>query len=185
MPVSRKLCLIVVDSLRTDMLLRAVADDLAPNFSTLLERGSLIGDCVSAFPSVTPVACSEIATGVGPDQHCIAGMNWYHRAEHRYVEYGSSLEATRAFGLFRTLYDTVYNMNMAHLSHEVETVFERLGDAGVRTAVTPLLIYPGPPRPQPSPEGLVRRGAGAAQFPPAGLGPGGAFSRRAAGSRRG
>ena len=32
----RKLCLIVVDSLRTDMLLRAVADDLAPNFAALL-----------------------------------------------------------------------------------------------------------------------------------------------------
>ena len=48
-------------------------------------------------------------------------MNWYHRAERRYVEYGSSFEATRAFGLFRSLYDTVYNMNMAHLSHEVET----------------------------------------------------------------
>ncbi len=54
MPTSRKLCLIVVDSLRTDMLLRAVADDLAPNFAALLERGTLIGDCVSAFPSVTP-----------------------------------------------------------------------------------------------------------------------------------
>ena len=71
-PASRKLCLIVVDSLRTDMLLRAVADDLAPDFAALLERGSLIGDCVSAFPSVTPVACSEIATGVGPDRHRIA-----------------------------------------------------------------------------------------------------------------
>ena len=59
-------------------------------------------------------------------------MNWYHRVERRYVEYGTSFEATRAFGLFRCLYDTVYNMNMAHLSHEVETVFERLMDAGVR-----------------------------------------------------
>ena len=67
----RKLCLIVVDSLRTDMLLRAVADDLAPNFGALLARGTLIGDCVSSFPSVTPVACSEIATGAGPDGHHI------------------------------------------------------------------------------------------------------------------
>ena len=170
-PASRKLCLIVVDSLRTDMLLRAVADDLAPNFAALLERGSLIGDCVSAFPSVTPVACSEIATGVGPDRHGISGMNWYHRAEQRYVEYGSSLEATRAFGLFRTLYDTVYNMNMAHLSHDVETVFERLGDAGVRTAVTPFLIYRGRRRHQLSLEGLLRRVAVAAKFRHAVWGP--------------
>jgi hypothetical protein len=171
MPTPGKLCLIVVDSLRTDMLLRAVAEDLAPNFRELLTRGSLIGDCVSAFPSVTPVACSEIATGAGPEDHHISGMNWYHRAERRYVEYGSSWEATRSFGLFRTLYDTVYNMNMAHLSHEVETVFERLGDAGVRTACTPFLIYRGRRRHELGLEGLMRRVAVAADFRHAVWGP--------------
>jgi hypothetical protein len=170
-PTSRKLCLIVVDSLRTDMLLRAVADDLAPNFAALLNRGTLIGDCVSAFPSVTPVACSEIATGAGPEHHHISGMNWYHRAERRYVEYGSSWEATRAFGLFRTLYDTIYNMNMAHLSHEVATVFESLGDAGVRTACTPFLIYRGRRRHELGLEGLMRRVAVAADFRHAVWGP--------------
>jgi Type I phosphodiesterase / nucleotide pyrophosphatase len=180
----RKLCLIVVDSLRTDMLLRAVADDLAPNFGALLERGTLIGDCVSAFPSVTPVACSEIATGAGPDRHHISGMNWYHRAERRYVEYGSSWEATRAFGLFRTLYDTVYNMNMAHLSHEVETVFERLGDAGVRTACTPFLIYRGRRRHELSLEGLMRRVAVAANFRHAVWGPDELFYGELYASRR-
>ena len=185
MHVSRKLCLIVVDSLRTDMLLRAVADDLAPNFAALLERGTLIGDCVSAFPSVTPVACSEIATGVGPDGHWISGMNWYHRAEQRYVEYGSSFEATRAFGLFRTLYDTVYNMNMAHLSHEVETVFERLGDAGVRTACTPFLIYRGRRRHELGLEGLLRRVAVAANFRHAVWGPDELFYGELYASRQG
>ena len=171
MSLPRKLCLIVVDSLCTDMLLRAVADDLAPNFGALLRRGTLIGDCVSSFPSVTPVACSEIATGDGPDRHHISGMNWYHRAERRYVEYGSSWEATRAFGLFRTLYDTVYNMNMAHLSHEVTTVFERLGDAGVRTACTPFLIYRGRRRHELGLEGLMRKVAVAADFRHAVWGP--------------
>ena len=32
------------------------------------------------------------------------------------MEYGSSFAATRAFGVVRSLYDTVYNMNLAHLS---------------------------------------------------------------------
>jgi hypothetical protein len=184
MPAARKLCLIVVDSLRTDMLLRAAAEDLAPNFAALIQRGSLIGDCVSSFPSVTPVACSEIATGVGPDRHGICGMNWYFRAEQRYVEYGSSLEATRAFGLFRTLYDTVYNMNMAHLSHEVGTLFERLGDAGVRTAVTPFLIYRGRRRHELSLEGLMRRVAVAAKFRHAVWGPDELFYGELYASRR-
>ncbi len=59
------------------------------------------------------------------------------RLERRYVEYGSSLDATRAFGVFRALYDLVYNMNLAHLSPEVETLFEQLDDAGARTTCAP------------------------------------------------
>ena len=69
----------------------------APTFGALLERGVLVEDCVSSFPSVTPVACAEI--GAGAEGHWISGMNWYHRLEQRYVEYGSSLEASRAFGV--------------------------------------------------------------------------------------
>ena len=70
-------------------------------------------------------------------------MNWYHREEARYVEYGSSFSASRQFGVLRSLTDTVYRMNAEHLSHEVETVFESLDDAGVRTAGTTYLIYRG------------------------------------------
>jgi hypothetical protein len=154
---AKKLVLTYVDSLRTDMLERAVREGRAPTFGALLERGVLVGDCVSSFPSVTPVACAEMVTGVAADRHWISGMNWYHRLERRYVEYGSSLEATRTVGVFRALYDLVYNMNLAHLSPEVETLFERLDDAGVRTACTPFLIYRGRHRHQVSLEGLLRR----------------------------
>ena len=94
------------------------------------------------LPSVTPVACSEMMTGIGPGGHWVMGMNWFHRVERRYIEYGSSFEATRTFGLFRAMYDLVYNMNLDHLSWEAQTVFERPGD-GIRTAATPFLIYRG------------------------------------------
>jgi type I phosphodiesterase/nucleotide pyrophosphatase len=158
MPVgAKKLVLTYVDSLRTDMLQRAVEEGRAPTFGALLERGVLIPDCVSSFPSVTPVACAEMVTGVAADRHWISGMNWYHRLERRYVEYGSSLEATRSVGVFRALYDLVYNLNLAHLNPDVETLFERLDDAGLRTACTPFLIYRGRHRHQVTLEGLVRR----------------------------
>jgi hypothetical protein len=160
----KKLVLTYVDSLRTDMLQRAVAEDRAPNFAALLERGVLIPECVSSFPSVTPVACAEMVTGVGAERHWISGMNWYHRLERRYVEYGSSLDATRAFGVFRALYDLVYNMNLAHLSPEVDTLFESLDDAGARTACTPFLIYRGRHRHEVSLEGLVRRAVDATRL---------------------
>ncbi|MDX6623371.1 MAG: hypothetical protein QOE75_1303 [Solirubrobacterales bacterium] len=164
MPATKKLVLTYVDSLRTDLLLRAVEEGRAPTFGALLERGVLVPDCVSSFPSVTPVACSEMVTGVGSDRHWISGMNWYHRLERRYVEYGSSLEATRAFGIFRVLYDLVYNMNLAHLSPEVETLFERLDDAGARTACTTFLIYRGRHRHQVSLDGLLRKAVDATRL---------------------
>ncbi len=161
---TKKLILTYVDSLRTDMLLRTVAEGRAPTFGSLIDRGVLIPDCVSSFPSVTPVASAEMVTGAGADGHWISGMNWYHRLERRYVEYGSSLEASRAFGVFRTLYDLVYNMNLAHLNPGLETAFEQLDDAGLRTACTPFLIYRGRHRHQVSLEGLLRRAVDATRL---------------------
>jgi hypothetical protein len=155
--MTKGLVLAYVDSMRTDMLELAAREGEAPTFAKLLRRGVLIPDCVSSFPSVTPVASAEIATGAAADHHWISAMNWYHRLERRYVEYGSSFEATRAFGLFRSLYDLVYNMNLAHLNPDVETLFERLDDAGLRTACTPFLIYRGRHRHEVSLEGLMRR----------------------------
>ena len=160
----KKLVLAYIDSLRSDMLERAVEEGEAPTFGKLLERGVLVRDCVSSFPSVTPVACAEMVTGVSADRHWISGMNWYHRLERRYVEYGSSFEASRAFGLFRALYDLVYNMNLAHLNADVQTLFESLDDAGERTACTPFLVYRGRHRHQVSLDGLLRRAVDATRL---------------------
>jgi hypothetical protein len=174
----------VVDSLRTDMLLRCVADGTAPMLAALLDRGELIGDCVSTFPSVTPVAAAEITTGCRPDEHGISAVNWFHRVEGRYIEYGSSFEATRALGLIRTLYDIVYEMNLSHLSAEVTTVFEQVAPAGVRTACTPFLIYRGPRRHELGLEGVLRRVALAASFRHAVWGPDELFYGELYASRR-
>ena len=169
--MSKKLALVVVDAMHPAMLRRAIEAGRAPTFAALAERGELIDDCVSSFPSVTPVASSEMLTGTGPAEHWVMGMNWFHRVERRYIEYGSSFEATRTFGLFRAMYDLVYNMNLDHLSWETPTVFERLGDAGIRTAATPFLIYRGRTRHELSLEGLARRAAAAASFRHAVYGP--------------
>ena len=139
----KKLVLVVIDALKPAMLERAIASGRAPSLARIMEAGVYVDDCVAAFPSVTPVCAATITTGVGPDQHRIPSMNWYHREEARYVEYGSSFSASRQFGVLRSLTDTVYRMNAEHLSHEVETVFESLDDAEVRTAGTTYLIYRG------------------------------------------
>jgi predicted AlkP superfamily pyrophosphatase or phosphodiesterase len=139
----KKLVLVIIDALKPEMLDRAIATGRAPALSRVIEEGVYVQDCVSAFPSVTPVCAATITTGAGPDRHRIPSMNWYHRDEARYVEYGSSFSASRQFGVLRSLTDTVYRMNAEHLSRDVPTVFESLDDADIRTAGTTYLIYRG------------------------------------------
>ena len=153
----KKLVLAVVDGVRPAMLDRAVATDRAPALRRLMEDGVYLDDCVASFPSVTPVCAATIATGAELDRHLIPSMNWYHRGDERYVEYGSSFSATRAFGIQRSLTDTVYNLNLAHLARDVETVFERLDDADVRTAGTTYLIYRGRHRHEAASESALGR----------------------------
>jgi hypothetical protein len=139
----KKLILVVIDAMKPEMLERAIASGRAPALERIVNEGVYVNDVVAPFPSVTPVCAATITTGVGPDQHLIPGMNWYHRLEERYVEYGTSFSATRQFGVVRSLTDTVYRMNAEHLSGDTLTVFESLDDIDVRTAGTTYLIYRG------------------------------------------
>jgi len=138
-----KLVLCVIDAMAPEMLERAVAAGAAPVLEELMRRGRYVPDCVAAFPSVTPVCAASIVTGVAQDQHRIPAMNWFHREEERYVEYGSSFRSAQRFGIARQLTDTVYNMNRVHLAADTPTVFETLDDADVRTAGTTYLMYRG------------------------------------------
>jgi len=152
-----KLILCVIDAMAPAMLEQTVAAGRAPILAELMRRGRYVPDCVAAFPSVTPVCAASIVTGAGQDRHLIPGMNWYHREEGRYVEYGSSFRAAQRFGIARQLTDTVYNMNRAHLSPETPTVFEALDDAGVRTAGTTYLMYRGRHRHEPQRDSALTR----------------------------
>jgi hypothetical protein len=152
-----KLVLCVIDAMAPAVLGRARAQGVTPTLSALIERGRYVEECVAAFPSVTPVCAGSIITGTWPDHHGVPGMNWYHREEARYVEYGSSLRAAQRFGIARQLTDTVYNLNQAHLARDVPTIFERLDDAGVRTACTTYLVYRGRHRHEPRRDGLLTK----------------------------
>lgn len=156
-----KLVLCVIDALAPSMLEEAVAAGEAPTLAALMERGRYVPDCVAAFPSVTPVCAASIVTGAWQDRHEIPGMNWYHRGEQRYVEYGSSFRASQRVGLGRQLTDTVYNMNRSHLSTQTPTVFEVLDDADVRTAGTTYLMYRGRHRHEPQRDTALTRLASA------------------------
>jgi hypothetical protein len=156
-----KLVLCVIDAMAPAMLERAIETGAAPVLERLVGGGRYVPDCVAAFPSVTPVCAASIVTGVSQDEHEIPGMNWFHREEHRYIEYGSSFRAAQRFGIARQLTDTVYNMNRAHLSQDTPTVFETLDDADVRTAGTTYLMYRGRYRHEPQRDTALTRVASA------------------------
>ncbi len=139
----RKLVLAVIDGMKPAALERAIETGRAPVLAAIRDRGSYVAGCAAMFPSVTPVCATAIATGVRQDEHRIPAMCWYDREEARYVDYGSSFASSRRLGFTRQLKDLVYNMNAEHLPADVPTVFERLDDAGVRTAGTTFLIYRG------------------------------------------
>jgi Type I phosphodiesterase / nucleotide pyrophosphatase len=166
-----KLVLCVIDAMAPAMLQRTVAEGGAPVLEQLMKRGLYVSDCVSAFPSVTPVCAASIVTGAAQDEHLIPGMNWYHRQEGRYVEYGSSFRSAQRFGIARQLTDTVYNMNRAHLAPQPETIFERLDDAGLRTAGTTYLMYRGRHRHEPQREGTLAKIAASTLMRHAVMGP--------------
>lgn len=140
--MSKKLVLTVIDGLTPPALERGIEQGRLPTLARLVERGCYTHG-VSTFPSVTPVCLSTIATGAPPDEHGIPHLAWYHRAEQRLVEYGSSLAAVRAAGFRGTLRDSVVAMSAEHLGAGAATVFERLEDAGLVTGAVNFTCYRG------------------------------------------
>lgn len=142
MSVRKKLVLTVIDGLTPPALESGIERGRLPTLARLVELGSYAHG-LSTFPSVTPVCLSTIATGSPPDVHGIPHLTWYHRAERRLVEYGSSLAAVRAAGFRETLRDSVVAMSAEHLAADAPTVFERLEDAGLVTGAINFTCYRG------------------------------------------
>jgi len=138
----KRLVFAVIDGCGPAQLRRAIDEGRAPMLARAVREGEL-HPSVAAFPSVTPVCATALATGVRQDRHRIPSMNWWDRSRERYVEYGSSFAASRRLGIVRQLADTVYHLNGRHLAPEVPTVFESLDDRGIRTAGTTFLVYRG------------------------------------------
>ncbi len=140
--VGKKLVLCVIDGLTPATLERGVENGRLPVLSYLAAQGEYARG-VSAFPSVTPVCLSSIATGSWPDVHGIPHIVWWTAEEQRVVEYGSSLGAVLAAGIGGVVRDAVLNMSASHLSPEATTVFEAVEDAGLVAGAITFTCYRG------------------------------------------
>ena len=163
MRATKPLVLVVIDGLTPAVFERAVESGAAPTLASLAEHGRY-GRGVSAFPSLTPVCLSSIATGAHPDVHRIPHLVWYDRAERRLVEYGSSFGAIRAAGTRRSILDAIFNMNERHLGRDAVTVFESLEDAGLTTGAVNFTCYRGRTRHTATLPGVARAAYGPRRF---------------------
>jgi hypothetical protein len=139
----KKLVLIVIDGLGRPLFERALQEHAAPTIASLVERGTLHAPCISSFPSLTPVCLSAIATGRHPDGSFIPGLTWYRRGEDRFVEYGSSFNATLVEGAQMAINDAILNLNHLHLSQRERTLFEVVEDAGLVAASINFYVFRG------------------------------------------
>lgn len=135
--------LVVIDGLGKAVFDRALTEGHAPTCKRLLEDDASLSTVVSPFPSLTPVCMSTLITGTSPREHRIPSLSWFHRGEHRFVEYGSSLRATTVEGTSQAIMDVVCNLNHVHLSHDVATVFEQVEDAGLTAGAVNSLVFRG------------------------------------------
>jgi len=160
---TKKLILVVIDGLTPSMFEAVVADGTAPTLAFLAQHGRY-RRAVSAFPSLTPVCLSALATGSHPDIHEIPHLVWWHRGEQRIVEYGSSFGAVRAAGTRRSLQDTVYELNATHLGQRAVTVYEALEEAGLTAAAVNITCYRGRTPHRPTVPMLTRPAYGPKRF---------------------
>jgi predicted AlkP superfamily pyrophosphatase or phosphodiesterase len=161
--VTKKLILVVIDGLTPDVFEAAVERRSAPTLAALADAGTYTR-AVSTFPSLTPVCLASLATGGGPDVHHIPHLVWYHRAERRVVEYGSSFGAMRAAGTRRVIKDAIVEMNAEHLASDAVTVYEALEDSGLVTAAVNVPCYRGRTRHVATVPGVVRPVNGPRRF---------------------
>jgi hypothetical protein len=136
--------LLVLDGIRPDVLRAAIREGEAPTLGALAERGEVVWNAVSVFPSITPAATAAIVTGEHPAGSGIYGHAWYNKAEDRIVIYGAMTETVITSGPLQVLHNNVWRMNRDDLY--ADTLFERLHELGVEGACVNFPIRRGPYR---------------------------------------
>ncbi|QDU09816.1 alkaline phosphatase family protein [Gimesia aquarii] len=138
----KKVLLIIIDALATRVVLPALQDGKLPNIQKLVDLGSLIPECTSIFPSITPAATCSIVTGAYPFEHGISGAYWYDTNSDEIAYFGSDLPAIINEGMDRYINDFQVKLNMDRL--QIPTLFERIEQHGaLRDAVVNFMWYRG------------------------------------------
>ena len=139
----RPILLIVVDSLMSKPLEKAVKEGKAPAFEFLINNGYFNQEMISSYPTMSVTIDSTLLTGTYPDQHKVPGLIWYKEDENRMISYGSGFREIWNNGLRNVALDSVIHLNEKHLSKEAQTIHEELANRKLSSASINGLLYRG------------------------------------------
>ncbi len=139
--MSKKVILFIIDSFHPAVLEACLAQGTAPAMNYLVNHGFCHPDCISSFPTMTPVATSSIVTGMWPDQHLVPGFIWYNPQTKWFVNYGATVRAILKIGPEQVLRNLLKNLNGEHLNSKIPTVYEKLAESGLASGSVNFFIH--------------------------------------------
>lgn len=142
-PTKKPIILIVVDSLMSEPLQKAVEEGKVPALAFLINNGQLKKEMISSYPTMSVTIDSTLLTGSYPDQHKVPGLIWFKEDENRMISYGSGIREIWNNGVRNVALDSVVHLNSNHLSKEVQTIHEELANRNLPSASINGLLYRG------------------------------------------
>ncbi|KXH81680.1 alkaline phosphatase family protein [Sporosarcina sp. HYO08] len=135
--------LLNIDSLMSEPLEIATQTGRAPALKFLMENGQFIPNMVSSFPTMSVTIDSSLLTGTYADQHHVPGLNWFDHSRKEIINYGTGFRETFRLGVRRSVHNMLYRLNNEHLSSDVSTIYEELGNRGIPSASINSFVYRG------------------------------------------
>lgn len=142
-PTSKPVVLLVIDSLMDEPLQKAIKEGRAPALEFFMKHGQYSPNTVSSYPTMSVTIDSTLLTGKYADAHKVPGLIWFKKDENRLINYGTGRKEVSKHGVKQVVHDGLIHLNQAHLSEDVDTIYEELMSTGLKSASINGLVYRG------------------------------------------
>lgn len=139
----KKVLLIVIDALASDVVRPAMQSGHLPCLSELADRGQY-ADSTAIFPSITPAATASIVTGAYPRAHGIVGAHWWNADDNTVAFFGADLWLVFGGGPGKYFRDFMVHLNEKYLL--VDPVFQKIERNQLTSAVINYMWFRGDQR---------------------------------------
>jgi predicted AlkP superfamily pyrophosphatase or phosphodiesterase len=140
---TKKVILLMVDSLMAQAIDKGIRQQELPTFQYLIKHGQYYKDLISSFPTMSVTIDSSLLTGKYPDVHRVPGLTWYSSDNKKIINYGTGPMEVLRHGVNPVLADALINLNGKHLNRKLPTIYEDLARYGLKSGSINGLIYRG------------------------------------------